>query len=1050
MTADLPGRDTGRAAWRTLVDRLTAEGDPETSPFVLAQVCFVASTIVSTPEDREIPGLPVGKPDLATRYDAGRALLTHAARRDDLIGRVWTFLGANQMYSNYKRVAAGVHSAEDARAGLRRAAEGGAAGGPDFEAWALLAQATWLRTALCDAESLEAAERALTVLTAATAPDSGEQPHPALAAATGGVSWLPSAGQMRTILEFRAHSRIAVAARMLRKYDLAIAHRESAITAAERLSDQPMIRVQAYGERSALARLLGDFPTALRLLSKQRDFVAGIGNRRAYLRHLTTAAETAVVLDDWDQATRLRHERITGRFELLGTPVAGDDVAAVLAAVPALRDGARHTDATAIGNDAYELARYILESGRAQFDPEARARATAWLDVADAAWAEIGVNGKVATGFRRTELDALNEVRDARTIGRELLACSTQFRRAAGRRRTAIKAAKYGDPADAATLDRLRELQDGAPPIDVAHLDIGIAHWHLRYGEVAHAVGDLAEARRAWSEAATRAAQAAAGLTLSEPDRPDVPLDSAAVVDAYQVHDYALRNLGDRQAELQVRLASLPVVARRFTACGSPNQRAVLDRLYRGWLTETVELAVQLQDHRAVDATVEVIRRDLVGTVLYAMRSDHHTPEEIKRLADELLLAIGARVTEVDSSPDNDTGSAPPPDDERGEPQVDATTRGRNLGEQLRGTLDVVGRVLGPVARELFDPETVTRHTIEAAADSLYGDGPGAVLSLVLLDDGDHPRVLRHLALRAAVGGPLRRYLDIVDAPVWLPELSPEPDPDAYFGRVARLGDVLLPAPLVAALASAAEDKPLRLAVVPTGLMAVPFAALRAAGTLVLERAAVAVAQSLQTLENLATARATGDGGVELGVYDTQRLAHTEAEWQALLRFRPAVRQARTLSEIDRVLADPAIGRSPGLLALAVHGSRGQDGWTQAKMLPSGEGLTTGHVLRWYIPALVVGASCNTDIRTDSGGELGGFPLAFQLRGAVNIVGSLHYIDDAATSEIMARFYEATSTGTPTAEALRAAQRAWIAEDRRGRFPLYHLWAYLLTYGVPI
>ncbi len=48
---------------------------------------------------------------------------------------------------------------------------------------------------------------------------------------------------------------------------------------------------------------------------------------------------------------------------------------------------------------------------------------------------------------------------------------------------------------------------------------------------------------------------------------------------------------------------------------------------------------------------------------------------------------------------------------------------------------------------------------------------------------------------------------------------------------------------------------------------------------------------------------------------------------------------------------------------------RGRDGWTQwtqAKQLPSGEMLTTGHVLRWYVPALVVGASCTTDIRVET------------------------------------------------------------------------------------
>ena len=236
-------------------------------------------------------------------------------------------------------------------------------------------------------------------------------------------------------------------------------------------------------------------------------------------------------------------------------------------------------------------------------------------------------------------------------------------------------------------------------------------------------------------------------------------------------------------------------------------------------------------------------------------------------------------------------------------------------------------------------------------------------------------------------------------------------------------------------MSATGQDQPFPLAVVPTGLLSVPFAALRAGGLLVLERAAVAVAQSLQAIESLATARTDSKGGLELAIYDTTSLRHADQELAALRRHRPSIRNAETLAEIKQLLGDPAVGRAPGLLALAIHGMPGRDGWTQAKRLPSGENVTPGHVLCWYVPALVVGASCNTDIRIDSGGELGGFPLAFQLRGAVNIVGSLYYIEDAATAEIMALFYAGTAAGLGTASALRAAQLDWIAEDRPAGSP---------------
>ncbi|GAA1381139.1 CHAT domain-containing protein [Catellatospora chokoriensis] len=1057
MAAETHDVGTARAVWREFVNQLVDQPDPVSAPFVLAQICLLTSPIVSTPIDRDIAGLPPGRPDLQARYTAGRALLAHADLRDDSVGNVWALLGELQAYGTYKRIDTGNQSLEEARAGVRRAVEAGAALGPEFESWALMADATLLRNAHRYEESLAVALQALALLR--TAPIvNADAPSHELAAATSAATWLPLAAQMSAVLEFRAHNRIAAAARMLRRYEKTAAHLDDALVVTERISDLPMLRCQAYGERSLLARTLGDFTTALSLQAKQREFADNAEDRRVYLRYLTSAAASAVALDDWDRATQLRRERIAGRFKLLAMPVNENDPAAVLGALPGLIDAARQADATAIGNDAYELARYLLESGRAQFDPAARAKAAAWLDVADAAWADIGVNGDVAVKFRRIELEALNGSRDPHSIGRDLLECSDSFLRVAGRRRTAVKAAQYGDPTDVVVLDRLRVLRDDAPTVDAAHLDLGIARWHLRHGDAARAAGDVATARRAWSEATVRAADSANGLTLTEPGRSTVPLDAAAVVEAHQIHGYALRNLrrlndGSCSAddELNARMACLPGIARRFTACGSPGQRAVLDRLYRRWLTETLELAVELQNAAAVDATTEVIRRDLVGTVLYAMASDDGMPLEIARLAEQLIAAIGAKVADIDSPTETSTDDEPSTGQRGGDSaDMDAQTRGSNLADQLSGTLDVVGQVLGPIARTLFDPGTVSRYTVRAAAEALYSDGPGAVLSLVLLKDNDNCQVLRHLALRPSTGEPLQLYLDIVPAPAWLPELSPDPNPDEFFGRVAFLTDVLLPAPLIEALSSASEDLPLPLAVVPTGLLAVPFTALRVAGGLVLDRAIVAVAQSLQTLENLAAARRDASGGVEVGVYDTQRLRHTETEWQALVRHHPAVRAAQTLGDIDHLLADPTVGRSAGLLALAVHGMRGSDGWTQAKKLPSGERLTTGHVLRWYIPALVVGASCNTDIRADSGGELGGFPLAFQIRGAVNIVGALHYIDDAATGEIMAGFYQATSVGIHTSAALRAAQRQWISVDRRDRLSQYHLWAYLLTYGVPV
>ena len=746
---------------------------------------------------------------------------------------------------------------------------------------------------------------------------------------------------------------------------------------------------------------------------------------------------------------RLRQARITGRFaELLGIETSAEDPAEVLALIPALRTAGLQSAATAVGNDAYEIARYLIESGRAQTDPAARRDAVVWLEIADAAWIEIAVNGTIATQFRRIELAALSGEGDPWEVGRAMVDLSRRWRRVAGRRRSAIKATRYGDPTDPAILDRLQELTDDAPAVDRAHLALGIARWHLRNGEAIWATGDPGPAAANWSEAERQAAAAVDGLTLRQPDTPDVPLDATAVVDAYQVRGLALRHLRQltddpeaARAELSARLESLPAIARRFTSSGSPGQRAVLDRLYRQWLVETVELAVELQDPGAADVTAEVLRRDLIGTVLYGIAHDPNTPEQIARLAEQVIAATGAKAADTVESSEH-----PPPEGIRG--YDDIQMRGAAIAEQLSGALDVVGDILGPIARDLFDPQSITRYTASTATAALYGDGPGALLSLVLLA-GEQVRVLRHLRWRTAAGQPWRDELDIVEAPAWLPELSPGEDQDAFFARLTLLTNILLPGPLIDVLSATGLEQPFPLAVVPTGLLSIPFAALRLGGSLVLERAIVAVAQSLQAIESLATARTDGTVELELAVFDTATLRHADQELAALRRHRPSIRNAETLAEIKQLLGDPAVGRAPGLLALAIHGTPGRDGWTQAKRLPSGESVTPGHVLCWYVPTLVVGASCNTDIRIDSGGELGGFPLAFQLSGAVNIVGSLHYIEDAATAQIMALFYAGTAAGLGTAPALRAAQLQWIAEDRADRLSAYERWAYLVTYGLP-
>jgi len=89
---------------------------------------------------------------------------------------------------------------------------------------------------------------------------------------------------------------------------------------------------------------------------------------------------------------------------------------------------------------------------------------------------------------------------------------------------------------------------------------------------------------------------------------------------------------------------------------------------------------------------------------------------------------------------------------------------------------------------------------------------------------------------------------------------------------------------------------------------------------------------------------------------------------------------------------------------------------------------------------LVVLSACQTALGKEIKGEgLVGLTRGFMYAGAPRVVASLWQVDDRATAEFMARFYEAMlSQGLRPAAALRAAQVA-MSKDKRWMAP--HYWA---------
>jgi CHAT domain-containing protein len=95
---------------------------------------------------------------------------------------------------------------------------------------------------------------------------------------------------------------------------------------------------------------------------------------------------------------------------------------------------------------------------------------------------------------------------------------------------------------------------------------------------------------------------------------------------------------------------------------------------------------------------------------------------------------------------------------------------------------------------------------------------------------------------------------------------------------------------------------------------------------------------------------------------------------------------------------------------------------------------------------LVVLSACQTALGKQINGEgLMGVTRGFMYAGASRVVASLWKVDDAATAELMKKFYsEMIKVGRRPADALRVAQ-LWMQKQERWRAPYY--WAGFILQG---
>lgn len=1037
--------------WANLVAHAKSERDLPT----LAQVIVTRSLLLTRPDFAKVDAGRHGRPYLKRAKEAGAALL-------DLIDsssppeHSWAYRGlALSVINGYSPTAAtGRREAmRRHRDDLRMAAATVRDKDPLLELYLLdlLTQ----RERDCDdrAGALAAAGRMVTLAEQTEALDRSLL-----------TALLPE-GVLRPIAtavsryHVQAYMRAYLAARYARDYRSAVVAADARIIAAEQLvSGQPNLLAQALGVRAGIARALGDLTTNAAMRERQRAVVAAHPTALARRVELVSRSDEAQYFDDFDGQRQALLERLNILLESYAQSATADPQ--IVSSIALGWDHSfRGPQLISLGNICYSLAHNLVRSGSCNVLAARREEARRWLQAAEDSWRFITSNGTVAIAYRRLELDRLSgTIKPSRRLGRRLLALSRQFRRPLGHRRAAIDASRFGAPGDLDVRARLRELLVGAPPSDRAHLALGMALWYARAGSPRAAIR--------W------AALSRAGLV---PGDGSVILDTAAVIEAVGIEASSMSNLRrsgrprsdarwSRDEELRTRTLALPAIARRLSSASTELAHQVAMAEVLPSLTAAIELAVRLNRLDVANTIMEVARRDTSGLLLSKIAEDPDVPAQIAALATSILQALAAR-PEADGDEDATQAEAAegseeepaPREPSSGDDTLEATTRGAATNKNLDDAVNVLGEALGQVARTVFDPRTalttgVTQLLVDTERDR-------AILSMWLVPDsgkahrkrrrrarhGFVPAGTLYWTLATKSRGQTTTECGRVSVPASLVDLDYDASGAMMYAWMDEYGDLLLPAALQDFLLANMDpgDVP-DLIIIPTGCLGIPFSALLLRdGRHLVEAAALSVVSSLTTA--LALHRETlSEPGSPIAVYDLTAFPAAAAELDELEANHGQAVRAQTLEELGTAL-DPGQGGSrPSLLAIALHGDRGRDGWSQAKRLPAGGVLSTAHVLTWRIPDLVVGASCNTDIRSDSAGRLGGFPLAFTLRGAHVVIGTLSIIEDAPTVQIVGTFYRRLAE-MDAARALRAAQLAWLtshpAADRAH-------WSLFVAYGV--
>ncbi|MEU6801621.1 CHAT domain-containing protein [Streptomyces neyagawaensis] len=1034
----------GATAWSSYLAEVLTRPDQAQRSAGLAAVCLAGDTALREfSRNGSATALPTGRPSAHEVREAAKelwALTEHPGNHVEEYQRV-VALVFTTWRPQFLVGAADPMAEITSRTGqCARALESARPLGDDLlTAWVLLHHGRGLRQAHAWHEALAAYQEA----TSLAGDLAGEGPGPLLAAP--GTS-TESPAVLRAVLGCRAFKDIGQVAASIGDLGLWHSAVNQMVSLAEGLVPvRPSLLAEALSKQGELARHIGDRDTFRQVEDRLRSWAEQSGLNRVRRAWLAQAAYNAEHLHDHSRAYRLLLERIDTTLDGHGLPATPLTPAAVAGVLPELQRQGLQARRIALGNTAYDCAIQLWKAGRTKSTAEDWAEAQGWLDVAEAAYRNDGHNGLAAVRLSRARLLAHHPTApDPAGSVDQALAAGESGVRSGLLVNAVVAAAEWCAPGDRRVADRLSELLARATPRYRGVLLYGRALWYERMARAGEQsdnrpAGDIVT--RWYAEAESAALEAGAALEVG-----GVLVD---MTKSARVWEIAARVCGatgrtppDDVPETTLRrlLNAVRCVAELFITVSDLDERRDLGREHGPVFRQAADLAVRLADPVAADMVMEAVRRDRVGLLISDLSQDPAVTDIVRRAAEQVIAANAAfpAVPETDMRPSDQ-------DETRTlsrSAEAIAATRARSA-EQA----DLILGVLGSLTTGRALPHITARSVLELCPRN----GVSAVLQLLsshvsALGADDEPRTLYRRLTWRDEAGEVHEHFDAVPLPFDPTDLTPERN--RYWQTLPRLTSVLLPEPLLGLLRSSGPEDPMRLMILPTGLFDIAFDTLPLdAERQLLDVAVLSVHASLTTMTHLLARATLPTVQPAIAVYDLLRLAHAEQE------FRSLESHLSPLFEITgRAMFMDTLGSQDGppgyrMLALAVHGTDDAvGGWGQTKILPDGNRLTAAEAMALSFPQLCVLASCHSSIRLRGGVELAGFPLALFARGATTVIGSLHEIDDEATSEIMQAFWQELGRGTDPVRALRQAKLRWLRGDLNRRYTP-RLWGGLVALG---